>query len=606
MSVPSDVRILDDTVVNQIAAGEVVERPASVVKELVENAIDAGADEVTVSLTRGGRSSIEVIDNGCGMGRDDALLAIERFGTSKIRSIEDLQRVGTLGFRGEALPSIASVSRFELSSRRADTQTGVQLRVSGGKLRDVAEADLVPGTRIKVANLFFNIPARKKFLRAEGTETGLVRSLLSDFAAAYPAVRFQLIVDGKESLSFPPVREFSERVRQLSFARKGQLVIDSGGEVGRKPFRVQGVLSQPIDSVSGSSRLRLLVNRRSVRDKLLLGAVRDGYGSYLKTGSYPRGVLSIELPAEDVDVNVHPQKSEVRFREPNAVFAAVSGAVRKALQAYVPEKLGDVSQPIVFEQRKNATSSRHLDSVGYERAATEVSFFDSSSTTPQETPVSKVVAPPQQDSMGSQNQNEETSRTVEKLSAMRYIGQIFKLYLLFEGTDRFAIVDMHAAHERVTFFRLKTEFLEGRVISQLLLVPETVSIPDDRIAHLETLLKTFGKLGFECERFGEQAIVFRAVPALLVGSSPRSLVEDCMSLAGWGAWETLLQERLDEVLARLACHGSIRSGREMEPEEAYALMQSLETAEAAAFCPHGRPVVTYLDEVELERLFGRI
>lgn len=646
------IRILDDNVVNQIAAGEVVERPVSVVKELVENAIDAHADQITVSLTNGGKSLLEVIDNGVGMGKHDALLAVERFGTSKVRSLDDLQSISTHGFRGEALPSIASVSRFQLSTMRAmqaskegsdsaGDDAGVEISIAGGKLRDVVEKQMAPGTRVRVRSLFFNVPARKKFLRAENTETGLVKSLLIDFAAAYPAIRFRLIVDGSESVLYPAVGNFSERIKQLKLVRGKSVQINSSTVLSNGvSLQVEGLLTHPIESVSSSARLRVLVNKRSVRDRLLLKAVRDGFGFFLKSGRYPAGVVHVMLPSTEVDVNVHPQKTEVRFREPGLVFAAVSEAVSLAL--------GDVSSDMLRQDtgRVSNTSNSSFSSVIQQSAFRPQSVDFKPSRLPAEgepqffvegsnSGTGEVPSEPYQEvrvpfesytsEQGESNSDTELVSEVAQeiptettssafksisssllLSSMRYVGQVFKLYLILEGDGEFAIVDMHAAHERVMFYRIKRKLMDGVLPAQMLLLPEVVPIPADRLSQLERFSPILEKLGIDYERLDGDEIMVRSLPTLLKNKSARSIFDDLLSLPSWSNWQSEIDHRWDEIVSRLACHSSVRSGRELKKEEVYSLLQELEEVERSAFCPHGRPVAKFVAESELEALFGRI
>ena len=600
------VRILDDTVINQIAAGEVVERPASVVKELVENAIDADSTEITVVISQGGRSSIEVIDNGSGMSKDNALLAIERFGTSKIRSSDDLHEVGTLGFRGEALPSIASVSRFQVSTCLQGEKQGVHLRISGGKLHDVTEAEMPAGTRVRVTSLFFNVPARKKFLRSEGTEIGMIKSLLSDVALAYPQIRFRLVANGKDAMSFAQSSSFAERVSQLRLARGRSIRIEEKGTAAFGEYCIRGILSHPVESVSGSARLRLIVNNRSVRDKLLFGAVRDGFGSYLKAGRYPSGVIALEVPADQVDVNVHPQKTEIRFASPNAVFEVISCSIAKVLGEVVPEALagGSLEETMVYQNSSLIAGAKVMNIETPYSTGNQAQFFSGDKANFVSTQASDSASL-NLDAGRSDSENSMIGDRAQSLISMRYVGQIFKLYLLFEGPANFAIVDMHAAHERITFYQIKKAYTEGKLASQMLLLPETFTLPADRIEQIKRAQPLFEKLGFECDTFGEDAIVLRAVPAILSNVSPSGMLLDCLSLSSWSSWQTEIEKHLDAVIARLACHGSVRSGRELEPEEAYALLDSLKEVEASAFCPHGRPVVQYLSQAELEARFGR-
>ncbi len=657
-SEPPAIRILDDTVVNQIAAGEVVERPVSVVKELVENAVDARADQITVSLTNGGKSLLEVIDNGVGMGKHDALLAVERFGTSKVRSVDDLHAISTHGFRGEALPSIASVSRFQLSTMRARHLTtgeaasdqdnpGVEISIAGGKLKDVVEKKMAPGTRVRVRSLFYNVPARKKFLRAENTETGLVKSLLIDFAAAYPQIRFQLIVDGVESVLYPAVKDFSERIKQLKLVKGRSVAIDytamlsDGAELS-----VEGLVTHPIESVSSSARLRVLVNKRSVRDRLLLKAVRDGFGFFLKSGRYPAGVVHLRLPSTEVDVNVHPQKTEVRFREPGQVFAAVSEAIELALAdissdmlrqgaAHDAQRSGtnelssfsSVVQETAFRPHsadlrdsrlanagpakffvEGEASSSHSESVhsGSAPFRSRLAIDAESHASPSTEEFASTAGVTSADEASERPAAFKSTSSSVLLSSMRYVGQIFKLYLILEGEREFAIVDMHAAHERIMFYRIKKKLMEGKLPSQMLLLPEVIGIPSDRISQIERFGSVLEKLGIDFEVLDGEEIMVRSLPTLLKGTSARSVFEDLLSLPSWSNWETEIDHRWDEIVSRLACHSSVRSGRELKREEVYSLLQELEEVERSAFCPHGRPVARFVAESELEALFGRV
>jgi DNA mismatch repair protein MutL len=594
----SKVKILDDAVVNQIAAGEVVERPSSVVKELVENSLDAGADEITVVIANGGKNCIEVLDNGSGMLKDDALLAIERFGTSKITSSADLEGVATLGFRGEALPSIASISRLTLITRakHEPSSRGVRIEISGGVLTEVLDVDSAVGTRIEVLGLFFNVPARRKFLRADSSETGLIRALLGDLAVSHPEVRFSLVSDGVELDLYLPTRSFDERVRQLGIVRGSLLSVDAEKETESGRYRIAGRLSQPINCVSGSGKLRLVVNGRVVRDRLLLKAVRDGYGAFLKGGKYPAGVVLLTCPPRDVDVNVHPQKTEVRFRDTQAVFSLVRGSISRALSLEVPTISG--------EQAGVQAASEFPKSVS-------ASSFGVQGDTENPRRIFRNSFAPSQDSFRFRNSSlpVETNGVSGGCCAaggqFRYIGQVFDLYLLFQGDRELIVVDMHAAHERITFYRLKQQLMGAGVASQVLLVPETIDCPPDRQQVLAEVLSMSSRLGIDAEPFGEGSIIVRALPALLGAVSSQVIFDDLFSMSEWSELHIQLEARIDAAISRLACHGSVRSGRKLKEEEAYALLDSLAEVEASAFCPHGRPVSISLGAADLEGMFGR-
>jgi DNA mismatch repair protein MutL len=598
--ISTSVKILDDTVVNQIAAGEVVERPASVVKELVENALDAKSSEVTISIFNGGKSAIEVLDNGSGMSKADALLAIERFGTSKIRSIEDLFEVGSFGFRGEALPSIASVARMKLQTC-VEGSTGVLISIHGGKLREVSETSLPSGTRIEVKNLFYNVPARRKFLKGEATETGLVKALLSDFAISHPRVRFRLVVDGKEAKLYPVANDFFERALQVGCAKSDHLRIDREFQAPWGEFRLRALLSHPVGAISSAAKLRILVNGRSVREKLVLGAVREGFGNFLKSGKYPSGVVSISIAPSEVDVNVHPQKNEVRFRQAGAVFGMISSAIRTEFQKTNPESLLGYSEVTSYEYPQKVPTTIQWG-VG-DAISTEI---NNSAPPDCETTLSYSESEKIEDSnktLGSSVQ--DSSTPYSSLNQMRYLGQILSLYLLFEGERSLHIVDMHAAHERVQFYRLKKQYSASGVQAQQLLLPETLTLSPDKRAQFDLVCKELGALGIECELFGEDSIIIRSSPSLLSNVNVAQLVEEILALPDWGDSRSPVENRIDAAISTLACHRSIRRGRELEPAEVYQLLEDLEAAQNSAFCPHGRPVVTSISEAELEALFGR-
>jgi len=607
----SVVRILDDNVVNQIAAGEVVERPSSVVKELVENSLDAGSTEVTVSISNGGKSLIEILDNGSGMTRSDAMLAIERFGTSKINSIEDLFEVDTLGFRGEALPSIASVSRIQIQTS-TDGESGVLIEIHGGKIRDVSDAQIPIGTRITVKNLFYNVPARKKFLKGEVTEKGLVKSLVADLAVAHPKVRFRLVIDGKESKLYPIAKDFFERVDQVGFSSSETLKIDREWKQAWGKMHIRAVISHPVAALSSAKKLRIIINGRSVRERLVLGAVRQGFGNFLKAGKYPSGVIQIEIEPNQVDVNVHPQKSEVRFREPGAIFGMLAQAIRsefektspKALLAFNQSNTTTSSYAASFGQsvqgnlqRKESTRDIQWGTFagpaaqGQEERKEELSF-DFRDSRPEDVHVTPLAQAAQ-------------TASRQNLSQMRYLGQIMGLYLLFESNESLQIVDMHAAHERVQFYRIKKQYLENGVTSQALLLPETLPLPADKMAIFDNIQSELRSLGIECEKFGEDSIIIRSSPALLRNVNVTQLVKEIFAMPSWADIKSPVEKKIDATISTLACHSSIRKGRELEREEVYELLDDLEAAENAAFCPHGRPVLCGFNQDRLEQLFGR-
>lgn len=648
---PRPVRILDDRVVNQIAAGEVVERPASVVKELIENAIDAGATEISVVLSNGGRSLIEVSDNGSGMSKEDLLLAIRRFGTSKIRTAEDLVGIASLGFRGEALPSIASVSQFSISTRAAAEQQGTELKIEGGEKALVYEAQRAPGTTVKVQNLFYNVPARRSFLRGVSTETAAVKVIVQDFALAYPTIGLLLVSDGKEVFRVRRANSETDRWAGLEVAGQSPINLRSGrgekqfNEDPSGSFEIRGQLSAPIDALVSANRLRLVVNGRVVRDKLLLRAIRDGYGAYLKPGRYPVGIVVLTLPAEDVDVNVHPQKSEVRFRTPDLIYKLLRNCIATALAALDPVKLG---APTVagwgFRGRTPQVDSSSSVAQRFGGLAPRQDRFDHLNNSAvfglypsdggdSRRPTAEDLPPAttEEESLSVVQKFTALQKPLQKeirLSELRFVGQVLNCYLVLEGEGAVFVVDMHAAHERITFFELKQRYLQARAgmavqkggaggegvgdsnteapPSQLLLVPEVLSLPPDAVAAWREVMPVLEGIGFEIDQFGPEQVIVRAVPTILSRSSVKEIFRDLQETPEWSSWGGVVEKHIDAVLTRIACHGSIRSGRKLEREEAYELIRRLEQVESSAFCPHGRPVVRALTRGELELMFGRV
>ncbi|MBL7662565.1 DNA mismatch repair endonuclease MutL [bacterium] len=626
-SVAPQIRILDDLVINQIAAGEVVERPYSVAKELIENSLDAGATDIKVVVANGGLSSLEVIDNGCGINAAEARLALTRHATSKIQSTSDLAAINTLGFRGEALSSIASVAELRLQTRTAQAPEGIEINLEGGREVAAAQALSLPvGTRIRVNRIFFNTPARKKFLKSERTELAHIKTLVLDYACVYPQVRFTIVADGEEVTHAAPALDFVTRVKDLELAGSDPIYCKETN--AKNGYQVEALLSKPLENVPTAQKLRLFVNGRSVRDKLLLSAVRDGYGQYLKPGRYPLGALALTLPTDLVDVNVHPQKSEVRFVDSRSVFLAVSRAIKTALSA-VPAlesletstnftsrqaDLGDFSYPlttkqrlaeqipVIFSERSSRSAENFSQPVGDfpSLAACNLSVAsDLSSETHDLLPEQILTA--EQRSFHAEAINLGTLR-------FRFIGQIFKCFLLFEGQDEFLVIDAHAAHERIRFVELREQYAAGRMRSQLLLIPEEVAVPDEE--NPQAIISAITKLGFEADVFGPNTILVRALPAILARSSAREILEDLFESSAWSgmggvALETGISTRIDQILTRIACHSSVRSGRVLEPSEAHQLLIDITRAESSAFCPHGRPVLKSFSKTDLEAFFGR-
>jgi DNA mismatch repair protein MutL len=605
------IRVLAAELADQIAAGEVVERPASVVKELVENAIDAGARRVEVEIEGGGLTRIAVADDGVGMTAEEAHLALKRHATSKLTAVEDLFRLSTMGFRGEALPSIAAVSALVLTTRTADSPAGYRLEVTAGVAGEAREVGAPVGTRVEVGALFANVPARLKFMKAEATETAHVIEALVRLGLAFPSVHLRLRTGGRAALELPPHASGLERARAA--LGRGRLPARLHPAVGEENgVRVEGYLGAPTESASTARNTFYFVNRRFVRDRGLLHAVAMGYGELIERGRYPLAVVHLTLPGDAVDVNVHPQKLEVRFARPQEVYAAVrhtlAGAVAKAPWLGDAPAVGDAAvkvyslPPAATLRDAGAGEPERGPGYGYgsqrRYAAEALRLFAPSRELP------GVGAPPP---VPAYLERLEAARPAEPqrfFSSLRYIGQLDRTYLLCEAAGELVLIDQHAAHERVAFQRLKDAHADRRVRTQRLLLPATVEL-DETLAALAAaerpLLET---LGFEIDVAGA-VLTVRAVPDVLADASPARVLGEVLSeLSAQGASE-LVHDQIDHVLATMACHSVVRAGDVLSEREVRALLESMDGIDYRAHCPHGRPVLLRMSLAEIERRFGR-
>jgi DNA mismatch repair protein MutL len=597
----SRIRRLPDHLVDRIAAGEVVERPASVVKELVENAIDAGARRIDIALEEGGRRLVLVEDDGCGMEADELPLALERHATSKLDD-ERLIRITTLGFRGEALPSIAAVSRFTLTSRTASAACAYRIRAEAGRLGPVEPAAGPPGTQVVVRDLFFALPARLAFLKSERSETAAAREVVQRLALARPEIAFRLRADGRTLLDLRPAAEVRgmpslERVAQLvgrDFADDA-IVLDAE----RDGLRLSGFASLPTCTRNHPRDQYLFVNGRPVQDRLLRACLRAAYSDLVFGDRQPIAVLFLDLPPECVDVNVHPQKSEVRFREPDLVRGLVIGALRRALAEHghrspVRVRLGAAAASAARPQA--LTPSRMPLPIGSPAVAVPGLA---------EAAQSFVAAGPP--AAGEGEDGMAAAAVAQRQGPLgRALGCLHDTWIIAAGEDGLIIVDQHAAHERIVYERLKAQLRAGGVARQLLLMPQVVELSEDERAVLLHEAETLCSLGLVLEAFGPQAVIVRELPALLgevadLRQLLRDLAHDLHELG-----EALsLRERLERVLATVACHGSVRAGHQLSLAEMDALLRAIEQTPYSAQCNHGRPTWVQLGRAELEKLFGR-
>jgi DNA mismatch repair protein MutL len=587
------IRRLPAELINRIAAGEVVERPASALKELVENALDAGATRVSVSLAAGGLERIEVSDDGCGMSRDEMRLALERHATSKLPT-DSIDQVTSFGFRGEALPSIASVARLTLESRAAGGD-GWQIELDHGKLAGEGPAALPPGTRVRVEDLFGKVPARRKFLRSPRSEYAACLDAVKRLAMARSDVAFSLEHDGRRVLSLQPADPPGRVAALLSHELDRHGI---GIDCGRETLRLTGVISLPTFNRGMADQQYLFVNSRPVKDRLLVGALRAAYQDLIARDRHPIAALFLDVPLEDLDVNVHPAKTEVRFRDPAMVRGLIVGGLRRALDEESGRSAAreQAAAPVMWSTSASYDSNlRHSRESGnpaaledsgtlaFARVTEERLAFDHAPAARAEAAVEPVPAYP--------------------LGVAR--GQVAATYIVAEAEDGLVIVDQHAAHERLVLERMRSAREGGSVAGQALLIPEVVDLEEPDCDRLESAAGELAGLGLEIERFGPTSILVRSVPAALGKSDLPGLLADLAGEIAELGGALSLKEKLDHVAATIACHGSVRAGRVLSVAEMNALLREMEVTPRSGQCNHGRPTWVKLGHGEIEKLFGR-
>ncbi len=594
------IRVLPPGLVNQIAAGEVVERPASVVKELCENALDARALTVTVDIEEGGLALVRVSDDGLGMDRDDALLALERHATSKLRDAEGLATIATMGFRGEAVPAIASVSRVRLDTSPSEDGAGTRVVVEGGALVETSPVARPRGTTVEVRDLFFNTPARRKFMRAAATEAGHVSEAMTRLALARADVGFTLRSGGRLLLSTRAGEPLQERAAQAlgrEAARHFVAVDGTRGEV-----RVHGLVTSPDHSQATSRALYLFVNGRYFRDRSAAHAVLRAYAGVLPPGRHPGGVLFVELPLDRVDVNVHPQKLEVRFAEARAVQDAIHHAVAGALRTapWLGRAGGPPAPPGVGAPAASLAAEEAASVLSWARAIHPP--LESGALLPFP-PASPGASQPLAFTAALGG---EPARPLGYFGSLRYLGQHARTYLLCEAPGgALVIIDQHASHERLLFHRLREAQRQHRVQVQPFLVPQVVTVPGPLARTLEAHLAELGELGLDLEPFGGDAFAVKGAPALLGGLELPGLLTDLAQQLEQLERGSAVDEALHDLAATMACHAAVRANQELTGAEARALLDGLDAIDFKARCPHGRPVVFELPLAELEKKVGR-
>lgn len=602
---------LSESLINQIAAGEVVERPASVVKELMENAVDAGATRIDLVTAEGGKNLIRVSDNGSGMGPDDLSLAIERHCTSKLSG--NLLEINSLGFRGEALPSIGSIARLQITSRLIGSENAWTISVDNSTITPPRPAALSSGTIVEVSNIFSKVPARLKFMKSDRAETSAITDVFKRMALAFPDVHMSLSGADRSSLEYAACDQVT-RIGQIL----GQDFVDNALQIdamrgeGMTGVRLQGLAGLPTFNRGNALLQFFFVNGRPVRDKTLLGAVRGAYSDFLPRGRHPVLCLFIEIDPQEVDVNVHPAKADVRFRDSALVRGLIVGSIKQAILAagHRSSSEGGAHMASAFKEGFSPNSSGSHYAPPFSSSNSDKDF-----TRNWNQPISNELNTYSHDQSGFSEftpsgnaplSNEQTNisdaATNYPLGAAR--AQLHENYIVSQTENGLIIVDAHAAHERIVYEALK-KGMENTIASQILLIPEIIDLPEEDVNRLEDASPSLAKLGLQLEKFGSGAIAVRETPAMLGEVNVQKLIADLADeLAEWGTSE-ILKDRLEYVAATMACHGSVRSGRLLKPDEMNALLRQMETTPNSGQCNHGRPTYIELGLKDIERLFGR-
>ena len=590
----SRIRLLPEILASQVAAGEVVERPASVVKELVENSIDAGARKIEVSVRRGGISLIRVVDDGSGMDRDDALLSLERHATSKIRTAADLAAIATLGFRGEALPSIASVSRFRLTTREPEAVAGTEIIVAGGRIETVRDGGEAPGTQIEVRSIFYNLPARRKFLRSENTESRNLEHQLHLQATGHPEIAFAFVRDERVAFQLPAASSLLERIRDLYGKELVERLLPVEEATNASKIRIRGLIGQAGVSRQSRAQQLVFVNGRAIESPVLTAALREGYHTALMKGQFPVTFLFLDLDPAAVDVNVHPAKREVRFRDPGSVRESVVEAIRRTLES------GRREWQQQFQRPPAPTAPLPTEPL----AAPPIEQRQFS-----ESPVTRVI-PSRADAEGPRVPREapladDAINIASPSQQFQIIGVLNKLYVLMENQDGLVLVDQHAAHERILFEELRRRMEEQGVPSQRLLLAQTFELAPRDAEWVERNTATLQKMGIGIEPFGQNAFKIDSLPTFLDVADPVTFMRkviDGLKSASNGSSAMRLGE---DMIAKTVCRHAVKANDPLRYLEVEKLISDLLECELPYCCPHGRPTMIQISHTELEKKFGR-
>ncbi len=635
------IRILSDNVANKIAAGEVVERPASVVKELLENSLDAGATDIRIEVENGGRRLIRITDNGCGMLRDDAMLAFERHATSKLSDVNDLLSIATLGFRGEALPSVASVSRLLLETRTAQESTGTTVELAGGKLLRCEESALAAGTVITVRDLFFNVPARRKFLRSEQTELAHIASLVTHYSLAHPSKSFQLIHGINELLGVTPVEHLRDRVYQVFGGNVLEELVDIGyrerelklgvsaedPEPVQRVFALRGFVSRPQVQKLNRNSVFLFVNGRLIRDRLLMHALSAAYHNLIPPACYPFALLFLDCDCEEVDVNVHPSKTEVRFRHGSVVHDFLRDGIREILMASRPVSnlpLAPIAQPAAdlpysdFTQRiEDHQANQYAGMAQSERDLPVMTLAPPPAPSPrfdfgpepirvQQNTAPMRLAVPDTHGAFPVDSSEEPSQSMHSLMDLRPLGQIHDSFIVAAGRDGLWIVDQHVAHERILFEKVLKQRAAGRVEMQQLLMPIVLQVTAGQQLQYARIADELNSIGFDTEPFGTRTIAVKATPSSVSAGEIEKLISEILEI-GEGEMRSLSMDDLRRgIAASIACHAAIKINTRLDQAKMDWLLTALSATDYPMSCPHGRPIALRYAMKDILKGFHRI
>jgi DNA mismatch repair protein MutL len=604
------IRILPPITINRIAAGEVIERPASAVKELVENAIDAGAKNIEVEIENGGKNLLRISDDGCGMSKSDLELAIQRHATSKLPD-DDLFNINYFGFRGEALPSIGSISRLSISSKEKGEKDSWKINVEGGETKELRPANLNKGSIVEVRDLFFATPARLKFLKSDQAEKGRIIEILKRLAMANPGVSFVLRDSGKISLNYRTSSTSdnprSDRLKEII----GKDFIENAVEINaqRGNAKLEGFVSLPTYNASTSSDQYIFVNNRPVKDRLLLGAIKGAYSDFMSNHRHPILALFITIAPEEVDVNVHPAKSEVRFRFEAEIRGLIVGSIKAALAGAGFRASSTVSDhalqsfsvessvsPMGFQARPNYSSGG-----GYTRSnlaeANNVAYYQPSNN--------QIFSPQETQPLGRVEQPDYNNEQLVNFPLGSARAQLHETYIIAQSADGIVVVDQHAAHERLVYERMKIDYEKNGIKTQKILIPEIIDLGEDKAISLLEKAPELAKFGLLIEKFGNSAIAVKEIPEILCKENVKSLIEDISSDISEYGEELTLKDKIEHILETMACHGSVRSGRMLNISEMNALLREMEATPYSGQCNHGRPTYIKLKLDDVEKLFGR-